>query len=143
MKNKTRKMISSVLAFVLSICMMLPVMGGVTLVAKAADNKVLNVSELTTGDITEITSFGDFTVSATAEKKVTIDENKKVGDNGIEFTQRLKLNGSGSLEYRNVFFTTKGAATITVYAMSGSSSDCSIFPFLSINCGNSVSRCLI
>lgn len=93
MKNKTRKMISSVLAFVLSICMMLPVMGGVTLVAKAADNKVLNVSELATGDITEITSFGDFTVSATAEKKVTIDENKKVGDNGIEFTQRLKLNG--------------------------------------------------
>ncbi len=123
MKNKTRKMISSVLAFVLSICMMLPVMGGVTLVAKAADNKVLNVSELTTGDITEITSFGDFTVSANADKKVTIDENKKVGDNGIEFTQRLKLNGSGSLEYRNVFFTTKGAATITVYAMSGSSSE--------------------
>ncbi len=123
MKNKTRKMISSVLAFVLSICMMLPVMGGVTLVAKAADNKVLNVSELATGDITEITTFGDFTVSANADKKVTIDENKKVGDNGIEFTQRLKLNGSGSLEYRNVFFTTKGAATITVYAMSGSSSE--------------------
>ena len=123
MKNKTRKMISSVLAFVLSICMMLPVMGGVTLVAKAAENKVLNVSELATGDITEITSFGDFNVSANAEKKVTIDENNKVGDNGIEFTKRLKLNGSGSLEYRNVFFTTKGAATITVYAMSGSSSE--------------------
>ena len=78
MKNKTRKMISSVLAFVLSICMMLPVMGGVTLVAKAADSKVLNVSQLATGDITELATFGDFTVSANADKKVTIDENKKV-----------------------------------------------------------------
>ena len=123
MKSKTRKLYTSVLAFALSICMMLPVMGGITLVAEAAENQVLNVSELATGDVTEITSYGSFTVSATAEKKVTIDENKKVGDNGIEFTQRLKLNGSGSLEYRNVFFTTKGAATITVYAMSGSSSE--------------------
>ena len=123
MKSKTRKLCSSVLAFALSICMMLPVMSGVTFVAEAAENKVLNVSELTAGDVTEITSFGDFTVSANAEKKVTIDENQKVGDNGIEFTQRLKLGGSGSMEYRNVFFTTNGAATITVYAMSGSSSE--------------------
>lgn len=123
MKSKTKKLLSSVLTFALSICMMLPAMGGITLVAEAAENKVLNVSELTAGDITEITSFGDFTVSANEEKKVTIDGNKKVGDNGIEFTQRLKLNGSGSLEYRNVFFTTEGAATITVYAMSGSSSE--------------------
>ena len=123
MKSKTRKLLSSVLAFVLSICMMLPVMGGVTLVAEAADSQVLNVSELTAGDVTEVTSYGYYTVSANAEKKVTIDGNEKVGDNGIAFTQRMKLNGSGSLEYRNVFFTTNGAATVTLYAMSGSSSE--------------------
>ncbi len=123
MKNKTRKLISSVLAFVLSICMMLPVMGGVTLVAEAADSQVLNVSEMEAGDITEVTSYGYFSVSANADKKVTIDENKKTGDNGIEFTKRLKLGGSGSLEARNVFFTTSGAATVTVYAMSSSSGE--------------------
>ena len=55
MKSKTRKLCSSVLAFALSICMMLPVMSGVTFVAEAAENKVLNVSELTAGDVTEIT----------------------------------------------------------------------------------------
>ncbi|MBP3577801.1 MAG: hypothetical protein J6K15_06795, partial [Lachnospiraceae bacterium] len=123
MKNKTRKLISSVLAFALSICMMLPVMGGVTLVAEAADSQVLNVSEMEAGDITEVTSYGYFSVSANADKKVTIDENKKTGDNGIEFTKRLKLGGSGSLEARNVFFTTSGAATVTVYAMSSSSGE--------------------
>lgn len=123
MKSKTRKLLSSVLAFALSICMMLPMMSGVTLVAEAADSQVLNASEMATGEITETTSYGYFTVAATGEKKVTVDENKKVGDNGLEFTQRLKLGGSGSAEYRNVSFTTSGAATITVYAMSGSSSE--------------------
>ncbi len=123
MKSKTKKLLSSVLAFALSICMMLPVMSGVTLVAEAADSQVLNVSEMAAGDITETTSYGFFSVSANAEKKVTVDDNKKTGDNGVEFTKRLKLGGSGSLELRNVFFTTGGAATVTVYAMSSSSGE--------------------
>ncbi len=123
MKSKTRKLCSSILAFALSICMMLPMMGGVTLVAEAADSQVLNVSELEAGDITDVTSYGYFSVSANADKKVTVDENKKTGDNGMEFTKRLKLGGSGALETRNVFFTTSGAATVTVYAMSSSSGE--------------------
>ena len=139
MKNKTRKMISSVLAFVLSICMMLPVMGGVTLITKAADSQVLNVSEMEAGDITEVTSYGYFSVSANADKKVTIDDNKKTGDNGMEFTKRLKLGGSGSLETRNVFFTTNGAATVTVYAMSSSSGEDRPLLFLSAD-GRELSR---
>lgn len=123
MKSKTRKLLSSVLAFTLSVCMLLPIMSGVTLVTEAAESQVLNVSEMTAGDITEVTSYGYFSVSANAEKKVTIDDNTKTGDNGMEFTKRLKLGGSGTPELRNVFFTTTGAATVTVYAMSSSSGE--------------------
>lgn len=120
MKSKFRKICSSVLAFVLCFCMMLPAMD--LNLAKADETYTFNASEIAAGDITELTTFGYFSVSANADNKVTVDSNSKTGDNGMEFTQRLKFGGGGSLEYRNMFFTTKGAATITVQALSSSSS---------------------
>ncbi len=122
MKKRFRKICASVLAFALCLGMVSPLMGTVTL-AKAAEDTIFNASEQTAGDITEATTFGRFTVNASAEKNVTIDGNKKFSDSGLEFTQRMKLNGSGNAEVRNVSFTTSGPATIIVYAMSGSSSE--------------------
>lgn len=82
----------------------------------------LNASLLTIGDITANTIFEDFfTVNANSEKKVTIDANNKELD-GISFTQRMKFNGNGSSEYRNITFTIKGTAKVVIYSMSSSSS---------------------
>jgi len=122
MKKRFRKICASVLAFALCLGLASPLAGTVT-VAKAADENVFNASEQTAGDITETTTFGRFTVNATADKKVTIDGNKKFSDSGMEFTQRLKFNGSGAADRRSISFTTSGPATITVYAMSGSKSE--------------------
>jgi len=82
---------------------------------------VLNASDLTAGDITAETTLGAFTINATSSKSVTIDSNKKSIDE-FSFTQRIKLGGTGTVEYRNIEYTATDAATLTVYAMSGSSS---------------------
>lgn len=86
----------------------------------ATEAAVLNANDLTAATLTETTTFGAFTITATADASVTIDGNKKTSDSGIEFTQRIKLGGTGKIESRSVSFTTAGAATVTVYAMSSS-----------------------
>lgn len=90
--------------------------------AVSAEPVQLNASTLEVGDITEETTFGTFTIKATAEKKVTIDENSKSHD-GVDYTQRIKLGGSGTADYRNITFSTEGACTITVIALSSSSGE--------------------
>ncbi|MGF7140635.1 cadherin-like beta sandwich domain-containing protein [Roseimarinus sediminis] len=78
------------------------------------------------GDITETVTVDGLTIYASADKKVTVDaNNKSVGD--LSFTHRLKLGGSGSLsegvaEARVVAFDVDGNSSITVAAMSSSSS---------------------
>lgn len=82
---------------------------------------VLNASDLTIGKIEETQTVNGFTLNATAEKFLEVDANSKSID-GFSFTQRLKLGGTGSTSVRNVAYTTTGAATMTVYAISGSGS---------------------
>src|SRR5690554_5253542 len=78
---------------------------------------VLNASEMEArvhdGDVT----VGVFTVTANGERTVEVDANSKTGANGMAFSQRLKLGGSGTAEYRSVRFTTLGEATLNVYAL--------------------------
>jgi len=92
--------------------------------APAAAEKIeLNANDVAAGAIETATTVGGFTIVGTADAAVTVDSNSKKSDSGLEFTQRIKLGGSGSLEYRHISFTTAGAAKITVYAMSSSSSE--------------------
>ena len=84
--------------------------------------KALNVSELETQKLTSSTMFGDFTITASSEKAVEIDANEKTADDGESFTKRMKLGGTGSADFRSIQFSTAGKATISVYAMSSSSS---------------------
>ncbi len=85
----------------------------------------LNVSDLTATTYTEaetdLTGDGSITVLANSEKTVVIDGSEKTAD-GITFTQRMKLGGTGTIDARSIKLDIKGPATITVYAMSGSSS---------------------
>ncbi|MBQ8040001.1 MAG: hypothetical protein IJ274_09075, partial [Lachnospiraceae bacterium] len=83
----------------------------------------LNANDVAAGVIEAATPVGSFTIVGSADAAVTVDSNNKKSDSGLEFTQRIKLGGSGSLEVRNISFTTSGAAKITVYAMSSSSGE--------------------
>ncbi len=91
--------------------------------APAGTKAELNANDVTAGTIEAATTFGSFTIVGSADAAVTVDGNSKKSDSGLEFTQRIKLGGSGSLDVRHISFTTEGAATITVYAMSSSGSE--------------------
>ncbi|WP_175550002.1 cadherin-like beta sandwich domain-containing protein [Mariniphaga anaerophila] len=86
-------------------------------------NKEWNISQLVAdgflpaGDITEETTVDGLTIFPT----VTIDNNNKTVD-AFEFNKRLKLNGSGSTTSRALKFNVTGECTITIYALSSSSS---------------------
>ena len=82
-----------------------------------------NFSDWTTGEITETMTKDGLTVAATEGEKqnVTIDSNNKTVD-GVKYTQRIKLNGTGKAEYRNLSFKVPGSCKVEVVLMSASSS---------------------
>ncbi|MDD6571197.1 MAG: fibronectin type III domain-containing protein [Thermoflexaceae bacterium] len=78
-----------------------------------------NASELPEGDITQDLVFGDFTLGASSDKKLTVDANAKSNEDGtMSFTKRLKYNGKSGETERTVSFTTGGAGTAAVYMIS-------------------------
>ena len=81
-------------------------------------HSVLNVSDLPTGDITADLDLDEYTIKS----GTTVDTHKKTSDEGVEFTQRLKLNGTGSKDSRSVHFSIDGEAELKIYALSASSS---------------------
>ncbi|WP_157429011.1 hypothetical protein [Agromyces salentinus] len=87
----------------------------------------LNASDLAVGDIATATDTGtDFRIHATDAKKVTVDAHERVSDRGETFTQRIKLNGSGTADARSLHFTVaEGEAPTRVHvnARSGGSAD--------------------
>ena len=87
----------------------------------AADQHVLNASEMEPGVYAAPAQVGQFTGTATGGSPVEVDANNKTGG-GMDFTQRLKLGGAGAADYRSVQFTTYGEAVVTAYALSSSSS---------------------
>ncbi len=80
------------------------------------------------GTVDSDTTIRGLTIYAHSEKTVVIDENGKTLD-GMEFTHRLKLGGGGDFDEngmplgRVLAFDVEGNSTITVMAMSSSSSE--------------------
>ncbi len=70
------------------------------------------------------TVVGDFTlIAGTAEDNanITVDVPEGVADaSGVAFTQRIKLNGTGSATKRAVKFTLNYKTSLDIYALSGS-----------------------
>lgn len=79
------------------------------------------------GDVTETVTINGLTIYANSDKDVTIDENSKSLE-GMEFTHRLKLGGSGQFDEtgiptgRVLSFEVTGSTIITVIGMSSSGS---------------------
>lgn len=108
-----------ILAFMLAVMMILPNISSGNVYAEDVVQE-LNVSNLTTGTFTETFSHNGFQIMATAEKNIVVDANSKTVD-GVTYTQRLKLGGSGNADSRSICFTTSGAATVSVVAISANS----------------------
>lgn len=73
------------------------------------------------GTITSTKTVQGLTLCATSDKNMVVDESTQEID-GISFTHRLKLNGTGDATYRSLKFNITGDCIIDIYAKSGSSS---------------------
>ncbi|WP_062078112.1 carbohydrate-binding protein [Demequina globuliformis] len=88
----------------------------------AGPEGALNANNLAAGEYTSNFAAGDFTVHAAPGKDVDVDGSDRTSDRGDEYTQRLKLNGSGSAANRSLSFTVDDATQVIVHARSGSGS---------------------
>lgn len=90
--------------------------------------KYVSANDLELGTLTENKTLeDDFTIMATAEKNVEVTTQSADCPNSIAtgevFTQRIKLGGAGSSEYRNISFPAKAGQKVTVYCKSSSKTD--------------------
>lgn len=89
--------------------------------------KYVSANDLDLGSLTsEKVLEDDFVIKATPEKGVDIqtqssDAPNKVGDE--VFTQRIKIGGKGSAEFRSIAFPAKAGEKVTVIGKSSSKTD--------------------
>lgn len=101
-------------------------LGFVAFQANAQEWNISGASFSSLGTITETTTVDGLTIYATADASVTVDANNKSLD-GMDFTSRLKLGGSGTFDTdgnpvsRVLAFPVTGNTTIKVAGMSSSS----------------------
>ena len=79
-----------------------------------------NFSEWDEATYEEATVVNGLKINAESGKAITIDANSKTVD-GVEYTKRLKLGGTGSPTQRNIGFTASAAGTLKIIATSSSS----------------------
>lgn len=81
----------------------------------------LSDSDFPTGTVSSNTTVRHLTIAADGATTWTADASNKSAD-GYTFTQRYKSGGAGSAAGRHMAFHVEGGCTITVYALSSSSS---------------------
>ena len=85
-----------------------------------------SVNDLEPASVKSVYKIDDvFSIYANDSKAVTIealtgDAPERTAEDGEVFNARIKLNGSGAVDYRSVHFTANGAATLKVYTNSTS-----------------------
>lgn len=93
----------------------------------------LSANDLEKGEITSVKNEEDgFVLNASAEKNITVDKCPvHTASDGESYTQRIKLNGSGSATARSISFPAKKGETIVVRGNSGSKTEAR--PLLIVN----------
>ncbi|PKL13879.1 MAG: hypothetical protein CVV52_04160 [Spirochaetae bacterium HGW-Spirochaetae-8] len=85
----------------------------------------ISANDLDAATITSMVDIDGFKIYAASDKNVTVEmiEVARIASDGEVFNARIKLNGSGKIEYRSIHFITKGKAELTVYLNSSSKTD--------------------
>ena len=99
--------------------------GDVVLLQPKAQNVFWNFSNAefnSLGTISSTKTVDGLTINATSSGTVVVDASSQTIDN-ISFTHRLKLNGTGSANYRSLKFNITGDCTIDIYLKSANSSE--------------------
>lgn len=106
----------------------LAVLAALALVAipfAAAEPVWISANDLKPAQITAPAVFESFTLKASAEKGITVEaiDPVRTAEDGEIFNVRIKLNGSGTPDYRSIRFKASGGAMLKVYLNSSSKTD--------------------
>lgn len=89
-----------------------------------AEEATLSANDLEIQKLTEMKEFDDFKLYGTEAKPIEIQEmTERTADDGEIFNNRIKLNGTGTLEVYCIGFTAKKGQKVTVYLNSSSKTD--------------------
>ncbi|WP_404431078.1 right-handed parallel beta-helix repeat-containing protein [Microbacterium lacus] len=79
---------------------------GATAATAVGPTTALSADAIAIGDYVAVTETGtDFRIHAAVGRSVTVDAHTRVSDRGETFSQRIKLNGSGTADARSLHFT--------------------------------------
>lgn len=91
-----------------------------------------NAGDLGAATYTSALKAGKFVITADATNTVAVDANNKSID-GYNFTQRIKLSGAGTADYRSIKFDAASAGNVVVYAASSNGTDARVMQLVSEN----------
>lgn len=99
--------------------------GGEELDPTALYNLELIAGNIPTGTYTSSFTKSGFTVMAGEgnESNVVVDNSSTKTINGADYTQRLKLGGIGTKDYRSIMFTAEAAATLQMGCIAATSTE--------------------
>lgn len=85
----------------------------------------ISANDLDAGAITATVTIDGFGLFARSDKGITIEaiNEPRTAEDGEIFNARIKLNGSGAIDYRSIHFTVKDKAKVTLYLNSSSKTD--------------------
>lgn len=94
-------------------------------IAGVSAQSYLSVNDLEPGAVKASVSVEGFTLVATEAKGLTVEalDASRTAEDGEVFNARLKLNGSGSVEFRSVKFAAAAKGSLVVYLNSSSKTD--------------------
>lgn len=86
------------------------------------ENDMLNASDIINDDYTSSISIGNFMITATSGKSVSVIDSGEYLNFNPAFIKAIKLGGKGTRDYRSINFTLAKQALVKVYARSTSTS---------------------
>ncbi len=91
-------------------------------VEPTGDEDILNINDISTsGTISSNITKGIFTITANAEKTVEIAGTNNFTSFDSSYKKALKLSGTGSKDYRSIYFTISKKAMVHIFAESSNS----------------------
>ncbi|AEJ18792.1 hypothetical protein [Gracilinema caldarium] len=103
---------------------------------------IISANDLNNEQVTNVKIVGDVKILAKPDKAVSIEamDVPRESVDGEVFNNRIKLNGSGTLEYRAIVLNLTKKGQLTVYCNSSSKTDTRILVLVNAVDGNIVSE---
>lgn len=103
---------------------------------------IFSANDLDPANVTETKTFGAFNIAARNDKNVTIEvlDVPREAPDGEIFNNRIKLNGSGSADYRSLSFSIDQKRDLIIYCNSSSKTDARILVLYDVKNGKTIAE---